>query len=100
MVGQSNINLADAQQYRAMFGLPVNDPVIVLNGPDPGVTAADESEADLDVQVSGAMAPKATIKLVVSELSLSAATAGIDLSALYIVDNNIAGVMSESYGVL
>jgi hypothetical protein len=98
VVGQTNINLADAQQYRAMFGLPVNDPVIVLNGPDPGVLASDESEADLDVQVSGAMAPKATIKLVISEGTSTAATAGIDLSALYIVDNNIAGVMSESYG--
>jgi hypothetical protein len=98
VVGQSNINLADAQQYRAIFGLPVNDPVIVLNGPDPGITAADESEAILDVQLAGAMAPKATIKLVVSEPSQSSATAGIDLSALYIVDNNISGIMSESYG--
>jgi hypothetical protein len=98
VVGQTNINLADAQQYRAIFGLPVNDPVIVLNGPDPGILASDESEADLDVQVSGAMAPKATIKLVISEGTSTAATAGIDLSALYIIDNNIAGVMSESYG--
>jgi len=97
VVGQSNINLADAQEYRAMFGLPVNDPVIILNGPDPGLIA-DEGEADLDVEVSGAVAPKATIKLVVSETSDSSATAGIDLSALYIVDNNIAGVLSESYG--
>jgi hypothetical protein len=97
VVGQSNINLADAQQYRAIFGLPVNDPIIVLNGSDPGLTA-DESEADLDVQVAGAVAPKATIKLVISEPSQSAATAGIDLSALYIVDNNIAGILSESYG--
>src|ERR1700686_1915273 len=97
VVGQSNINLADAQEYRAMFGLPVNDPVIILNGPDPGLIA-DEGEADLDVQVAAAMAPKATIKLVVSEPSQSTATAGIDLSALYIIDNNIAGIMSESYG--
>jgi hypothetical protein len=97
VVGQSNIDLADAQQYRAMFGLPVNDPVIVLNGPDPGLTG-DEGEADLDVQISGAVAPNAAIKFVISESSASTATAGIDLSALYIVDNNIAGVMSESYG--
>jgi hypothetical protein len=97
VVGQSNINLADAQQYRAIFGLPVNDPVIVLNGPDPGIIP-DESEAILDVEVAGAMAPKATIKLVVSESTDSSSTAGIDLSALYIVDNNIAGILSESYG--
>ncbi|MDQ1408822.1 MAG: hypothetical protein QOJ41_557, partial [Acidobacteriaceae bacterium] len=97
VVGQSNINLSDAREYRAMFGLPVNDPVIILNGPDPGIIS-EESEADLDVQLSGAMAPKATIKFVISESSASSATAGIDLSALYIIDNNIAGVLSESYG--
>ena len=98
VVGESNINIADAQEYRAMFGLPVNDPVIVLNGPDPGITSTDESEADLDVQLSGAMAPKATIKFVVSESSQSTSTFGVDLSALYVIDNNLAGVMSESYG--
>ncbi len=97
VVGQSNINLEDAQEYRAMFGLPVNDPVIILNGPDPGLQP-DESEADLDVQVSGAVAPKATIKFVVSQTPDTGATAGVDLSALYIIDNNLAGVMSESYG--
>ncbi|MDP9338894.1 MAG: Ig-like domain repeat protein [Acidobacteriota bacterium] len=97
VVGQSNINLADAQEYRAMFGLPVNDPVIILNGPDPGLQP-DEAEADLDVQVSGGVAPKAAIKLVVSETPTTGATGGVDLSALYIIDNNIAGVMSESYG--
>src|SRR3984893_8777956 len=98
VAGQTNIDLTDVQEYRAMFGLPVNDPVIVLNGPDPGIVSTDEPEADLDVQVSGAVAPQATIKLVISEISTSVATGGVDLSALYIVDNNIAGVMSESYG--
>jgi len=44
------------------------------------------------------VAPKATIKLVVSETTDTGITAGIDLSALYIIDNNIAPVMSESYG--
>jgi hypothetical protein len=97
VVGQSNIDLADAQEYRAAFGLPVNDPVIILNGPDPGLQP-DESEADLDVQVSGAIAPKATIKFVVSQTPDTGATAGVDLSALYIIDNNLAGVLSESYG--
>jgi Pro-kumamolisin, activation domain/Bacterial Ig-like domain (group 3) len=97
VVGQSNINLADTQEYRAMFGLPVNDPVIILNGPDPGIIA-DESEADLDVQISGGTAPKATIKFVISESTSTSATNGIDLSALYIIDNNIAAVLSESYG--
>jgi hypothetical protein len=97
VVGQTNINLQDVQDYRTMFGLPANDPTIILNGPDPGVIA-DESEADLDVQVSGAVAPQAAVKFVVSETPFTGLTAGIDLSALYIIDNNIAAVLSESYG--
>jgi subtilase family serine protease len=51
VVGQTNINIEDAREYRAMFGLPSNDPVIILNGPDPGIIV-DEREADLDVQVA------------------------------------------------
>ncbi len=95
VVGQTNINIQDVQDFRSMFGLPANDPNIILNGPDPGITA-DEGESDLDVEWSGATAPQATIDFVVSEST--AATVGIDLSALYIVDNNLAPVMSESYG--
>ena len=56
----------------------------------------DEDEADLDVQWSGAVAKGATIDFVVSETTET--TPGIDLSALYIIDNNLAPVMSESYG--
>jgi hypothetical protein len=95
IVGETNVHIQDVRDFRNMFGLPANDPQIILDGPDPGV-AADEVEADLDVQWSGAVAKNATIKLVVSETTES--TLGIDLSALYIVDNNIAPVMSESYG--
>ena len=97
VVGQTNINIEDPQEYRATFGLPANDPVIILNGPDPGILP-DEEEADLDVELSGGVAPKAKIKFVVSETPTTSVTAGIDLSALYIIDNNIAGVLSESYG--
>ncbi len=56
----------------------------------------EEGEADLDVQWSGAIAKNATIKFVVSESTES--TDGVNLSALYIVDNNLAPVMSESFG--
>ena len=83
------------QQYRSIFGLPANQPTVVLNGQDPGITS-DEGEADLDLQLAGGVAPNATVKFVVSETTLTAE--GIDLSALYIIDNNLAGVMSESFG--
>jgi hypothetical protein len=96
VVGETNINIQDVRDFRSMFGLPSNDPQIILNGPDPGVTSFDEGESDLDVEWSGAVAPDATIDFVVSESTV--ATFGIDLSALYIIDNNLAPVMSESYG--
>jgi hypothetical protein len=97
VVGETNINLQDVADFRSMFGLPAKAPNIILNGPDPGITSQlEESEADLDVQWSGAVAREATIDYVVSEAT--EATAGIDLSALYIIDNNLAPVMSESYG--
>ena len=95
VVGETNINIQDVRDFRSMFGLPAKDPIIILNGPDPGIIS-DEVEADLDVQWSGAVAKGATIDLVISESTET--TAGTDLSALYIIDNNLAPIMSESYG--
>jgi len=95
IVGRTNINPQDPHNFRSLFGLSTNDPTIILNGPDPGING-DEGEADIDVQWSGAAAPGATIDLVVSESTET--TDGVDLSALYVVDNNLAGIMSESYG--
>lgn len=97
IVARSNVNLSDMQIFRLAFGLPFTTPQIILNGPDPGsLFNPDESEADLDVEWSGAMAPKATIKLVVSGSTNT--TDGVDLSAEYIVENNLAPVMSTSFG--
>jgi subtilase family serine protease len=95
IVGETNIHVTDIENFRSLFGLPANDPTIILNGPDPGVVG-DETEALLDVSWSGAVAKNATIDLVVS--ASTETTLGVDLSALYIVDNNLAPVMSESYG--
>jgi hypothetical protein len=97
IVARNNIHLSDVQIFRIAFGLPVNDPEIILDGPDPGnLTGPEETEADLDVEWSGAIAPKATIKFVVSASTNS--TDGVDLSSLYIVDNNLAPVLSASFG--
>jgi subtilase family serine protease len=100
IVADSNINPNDAIAFRNLFGLtPATGPTVILNGPDPGIKGpplGDEGEADLDVQVAGMVAPKATIDLVVSDDTQTAF--GIDLSAFYIIDNNIAPVMSESFG--
>ena len=75
--------------------VPANKLNIILNGPDPGINN-DEGEADIDIQWSGAVAPQATIDFVTSQTTDT--TDGVDLSAIYIVDNNLAPVVSESYG--
>jgi hypothetical protein len=94
IVGRSNINIQDIRDFRNLLGLPVNDPQIIINGDDPGITT-DVDEATLDVTWSGAVAPMAKIDFVVSESNFAD---GVDVSAEYIVDNNIAPVMSTSYG--
>jgi hypothetical protein len=105
IVQDSNINVADVTQFRSLFGLPATFTTsnIILNGPDPGIQGPDsptddEIEADLDVQWAGAVAPGATVDLVVSEDSESVGMFGTDLSAIYIIDNNIAPILSESFG--
>ncbi|MFN7997323.1 MAG: protease pro-enzyme activation domain-containing protein [Bryobacteraceae bacterium] len=98
IVARSNIKMSDVQYFRSTMGLPANNPTVVLNGPDPGVVGGgEEDEADLDVQWSGAVAPKATVLFVVSKSTSS--TDGVDLSAQYIVSNNLAPVMSTSFGL-
>jgi Pro-kumamolisin, activation domain/Bacterial Ig-like domain (group 3) len=94
IVGRSNIDLQNVRDFRSNLGLPANDPEVIVNGDDPGQTS-DMVEAMLDVTWSGAVAPKAHIKFVVSQSNF---TDGVDVSAEYIVDNNLAPVMSTSYG--
>ncbi len=98
IVGETDITPADWTSFWNMFGVttPKGSLKIIVNGPDPGFQS-DESEADIDTQWSSAVAKGATIDFVESESTET--TLGVDLSAEYIVDNNLAPVMSESYGV-
>jgi len=101
IVGQSNINLQDVTDFRAMFGLPAyaaGQLNVILNGPDPGLVSGDETESDLDVEWAGAVAPAATINFVTTQTTQTDSTFGVDGSAVYIVDNNVAPILSESYG--
>src|SRR5438270_5406656 len=96
IVGRTDIALGDVQYFRSFFGLVANDPVFVHNGTDPGnLGGGEEGEADLDVEWSGAVAPNATVKFVISKSTTS--TDGVDLSAQYIVNNNVAKIMSTSF---
>lgn len=98
IVGRTDINLADVQFFRSFFGLPANDPLFINNGPDPGnLGSNEETEADLDVEWSGAIARNATIQFVISQSTTT--TDGVDLSAQFIVNNNVANIMSTSFGL-
>jgi hypothetical protein len=124
VIAQTNINTQDVVNFRAMFGLPAYPTVctsglppscqfsVILNGNDPGIQgpnsttcadlpADDEIESDLDSELAGALAPGANIYLVVSQSTCTNPTQvsqGVDLSAVYAVDNNLASVISDSYG--
>ena len=96
IVAVSNINVQDVRDFRNFFGLPAKDPQIIVNGTDPGLVSGSETEADLDAEWAGAVAPNATIDLIVSQSTES--TDGVDLSAEYAVENNVAPILSVSFG--
>ena len=96
VVGRSNVNLQDIRDFRALFGLPAKDPQVIIppGSSDPGLTDG-ETEADLDIEWSGAVAKNATIKFVTAA---SSATDGAITSAAFVVNANLAPVMSVSFG--
>lgn len=102
VVGRTEINLQDVSDFHFNFGLSGPIPTIVNNGDSPGnlgdqpALQGEEAEAVLDATWSHAVAPGADVKLVVS--ATTNATDGVDLSEFYIVDNNAADIMSESFG--
>jgi hypothetical protein len=95
IVNESNINLQDIRDFRSLFGLAPNDPQVIIDGSDPGLVPNAETEADLDVEWSGAVAKGATVKLVIAASTDS--TPGVELAAVYAVENNTAPIISESF---
>jgi subtilase family serine protease len=100
IVARTDINPQDVVDFRTVNGLPAatsSNPNFILNGEDPGILSAGEQvEATLDTEWSSAVAPAATIDVVISSTTL--VEDGVDLSAMYIVDQNLAPIMSVSFG--
>lgn len=90
ITGQTAIDVEDIRTFRSRFNLPQNDPQVVLYGEDPGVRPGELGEAEADVELAGAVARNATIVYVYSSDVL--------LSAVYAIDQNLAPVISHSYG--
>jgi hypothetical protein len=99
IAGTSNIVLSDVATFRSATGLPANVPKVIVTNADPGTTNLldDRFENTLDVEWSGAAAPGASIVLVTSSQT-SQTTDALYASESYIINNNIAKVMSVSYG--
>ena len=92
IVGQSGVRTRDIQTFRSTFNLspPNLQEVLVPGRPDPGVVPGDADEAALDIEWSGAVARNAAIVFVYSD--------DVWQSAMYAVDQNLAPVLSMSYG--
>lgn len=89
IVGQSKFDMADVRTFRNTFGLPENDPQVMLlpGEDDPGESDTDEAEAVMDVEYASAAAPKASIVYIYAYDSNDAAE--------YVIDRNLAPVLSN-----
>lgn len=103
IVNDSNIDIAMVNRFRTLFNLPVNPPQVIIDGNDPGIDGTndpygpnnDSVEAYLDVEWAGAVAPNATVDLVIA--ADGALTSGLELAAERAVYSNIAPVISVSF---
>ena len=90
IAGQTDIQTFDIEAFQTAAGLTVKGPTVVLDGTDPGLQSSDLSEAELDIEWAGAVAPGATIIYVNSSDAFT--------SAIYAIQNQLANVLSLTYG--
>jgi subtilase family serine protease len=93
IVGEGNVNPKDIATFRKSFGLPASAPKILYTSTNPGGTSSMENT--LDVEMAGAAAPGANITLVVPPTNDAL---GMLEAVSYIVENEVAPIMSASYG--
>jgi subtilase family serine protease len=96
IINESNIDLSLVQDYQNLFGVAGSPPQVVIDGDDPGDLPDVDVEAYLDVELSGAVAPKATVDLYIS--SGGDLVDPLELAALRAVEDNQAAVLSVSFG--
>ena len=89
VASQSDLDMSDVTLFRSHYGLPTNDPHRVLV-PGSATPSAGCCEPNIDLEWSGAIAPKANIIFVLSHNAAN--------SAYYVIDQNLAQIISYSYG--
>lgn len=99
IVSQANVDNTVVSNYRKLFGFsPTNLPSTIVDGFDPGTNGDGAGdEADLDVEVSGSVAPDAKILLYTGYDT--SVTSGLFTAAIHAVDDDTADVISMSYGI-
>jgi hypothetical protein len=104
IINDSNIDVGQVNAFRSLFGLPANPPQVIIDGNDPGLNGVNDphlpndllSQPYLQVEWAGAIAPNATIDLVIA--ADTALEYGFLLAAEHAVYSNVAPVISMSYG--
>lgn len=97
IMGQSSVAVSDIEAFQTAAGMTVKDPTMV---PVPGsgspvTSSGDESESDLDLEWSSAIAPGADVFFVFTGNNT---TYGVFNSLEYAVDEKIGNIISLSYG--
>ena len=97
-LGVGPISVQDIVDFRNAFNLPKNPPQVVVNGttPDYWQFLFPDVEGTLDLTWAGAVAPNATVKFIVSDFTDTGDP--LILSEEYAVDNNVADIITESFG--
>jgi hypothetical protein len=97
VIGQSAVALTDITNFQTALGVPTKAPALFLV-PSSGTSAivsGDESESDLDLEYSSALAPGATINFYYTGNS---PTKGVFDALQYVVDFGYAPIITLSYG--
>jgi uncharacterized protein (TIGR03437 family) len=91
VAGSSVPNMSDLRDFRDLFGLPQNDPKMILvpGYPNPGRTV-EFTEVTADVELVGAIVPNASLIYVYAPSAYAAVE--------YAIDQNLAPVINFSFG--
>ena len=96
IINDSNIDLSLVAAYQQLFGLANNPTQVVIDGNDPGTLNGVDTEAYLDVELSGAIAPNATVNLYIADGGNLVDP--LELAAIRAIEDNQASVLSVSFG--
>ena len=98
VMGQSSVDVSDVENFQNALGQARKDPTLVLVPQTGNVEEfqGDESESDLDLEYTTGVAPGASIYLVYVG---DDPTKSVWDSFQYAIDNDIAPIISDSYGL-